>query len=133
MTAAINSTGAGKRGYPQKSSVPYTQASTQRRARERSLAIQTLLLVRKSKSSSVKSKTAEARMSLIEAKAVWKRTDCSVTCLMISYLLVVEQHRTQIVIHALLKCQQENLYHEQNVRSEERFSRNAETDLVCRL
>src|SRR5207237_724882 len=32
---------------------------------------------------------------------------------MISYLLVVEQHRTQIVIHALLKCQQENLYHEQ--------------------
>src|SRR4051812_49602509 len=34
----------------------------------------------------------------------------------------------------LLKCQQENLYHEQNVtRSEERFSRNAETDLVCRL
>src|SRR5690606_33936754 len=28
---------------------------------------------------------------------------------MISYLLVVEQHRTQIVIHALLKCQQENL------------------------
>src|SRR5438128_1218715 len=31
---------------------------------------------------------------------------------MISYLLVVEQHRTQIVIHALLKCQQENLYHE---------------------
>src|SRR5262245_48521265 len=31
------------------------------------------------------------------------------------YLLVVEQHRTQIVIHALLKCQQENLYHEQNV------------------
>src|SRR5438132_10024017 len=51
-------------------------------------------------------------MSLIEAKAVWKRTDCSVTCLMISYLLVVEQHRTQIVIHALLKCQQENLYHE---------------------
>src|SRR5689334_23723930 len=55
---------------------------------------------------------------------------------MISYLLVVEQHRTQIVIHALLKCQQENLYHEQNVthiRSEERFSRNAETDLVCRL
>src|SRR5436190_17028738 len=67
-------------------------------------------------------------MSLIEAKAVWKRTDCSVTLLMISYLLVVEQHRTQIVIHALLKCQQENLY-----RSEERFSRNAETDLVCRL
>src|SRR5690554_6888062 len=50
---------------------------------------------------------------------------------MISYLLVVEQHRTQIVIHALLKCQQENLYHEQ--RSEERFSRNAETDVVCRL
>src|SRR5688500_19728992 len=75
MTAAINSTGAGKRGYPTKSSVPYTQASTQRRARERSVAIQTLLLVRKSKSSSVKSKT----------------------------------------------------------RSEERFSRNAETDLVCRL
>src|SRR5438046_3178423 len=31
---------------------------------------------------------------------------------MISYLLVVEQHRTQIVIHALLKCQQENLYPE---------------------
>src|SRR5207249_3536832 len=58
MTAAINSTGAGKRGYPTKSSVPLTQASTQRRARERSVAIQTLLLVRKSKSSSVKSKTA---------------------------------------------------------------------------
>src|SRR5437868_6589729 len=35
---------------------------------------------------------------------------------MISYLLVVEQHRTQIVIHALLKCQQENLYHEQTGR-----------------
>src|SRR2546423_15703049 len=34
---------------------------------------------------------------------------------MISYLLVVEQHRTQIVIHALLKCQQETLYHEHNV------------------
>src|SRR5205085_4107993 len=50
MTAAINSTGAGKRGYPTKSSVPQTQASTQRRARERSVAIQTLLLVRKSKS-----------------------------------------------------------------------------------
>src|SRR5690625_6433448 len=76
MTAAINTTGAGKRGYPTKSSVPQTQASTQRRARERSVAIQTLLLVRKSKSSSVKSKTA---------------------------------------------------------RSEERFSRNAETELVCRL
>src|SRR5262245_62410804 len=56
-----------------------------------------------------------------------------------------EQHRTQIVIHALLKCQQENLYHELDAvihllmeakhwgRSEERFSRNAETDLVCRL
>src|SRR5215813_15601571 len=29
---------------------------------------------------------------------------------MISYLLLVEQHRTQIVIHALLKCQQENLF-----------------------
>src|SRR5215475_16208395 len=115
MTAAINSTGAGKRGYPTQSSVPSTQASTQRRARERSVAIQTLLLVKKSKSSSVKAKTAEARMSLIEAKAVWKRTDCSVTGLMISYLLVVEQHPTQIVIHALLKCQQENLYHEQNV------------------
>src|SRR5690242_20961565 len=71
----MNSTRAGKRGYPTKSSVPSTQASTQRRARERSVAIQTLLLVRKSKSSSVKSKT----------------------------------------------------------RSEERFSRNAETDLVCRL
>src|SRR5437588_5026510 len=56
-------------------------------------------------------------MSLIEAKAVWKRTDCSVTRLMISYLLVVEQHRTQIVIHALLKCQQENLYHEQDRKS----------------
>src|SRR5499426_4669745 len=121
MTEAINSTGAGNRGYPTKSSVPETQASTQRRARERSVAIQTMLLVRKSKSSSVKSKTAEALMSLIEAKAVWKRTDCSVTGLMIPYLLVVEQHRTQIVIHALLKCQQENLYHEQNVtRSEER-------------
>src|SRR5437764_15456846 len=34
---------------------------------------------------------------------------------MISYLLLVELHRTQIVIHVLLKCQQENLYHEQNV------------------
>src|SRR5699024_3420208 len=115
MTAEINSTGAGKRGYPTKSSVPSTQASTQRRALERSVAIQTLLLVRKSKSSPVKSKTAEASMRLIEAKACWKRTDCSVTCLMISYLLVVEQHRTQIVIHARLKCQRENLYHEQNV------------------
>src|SRR5437879_10802545 len=63
MTAAINSTGAGKRGYPTKSSVPKTQASTQRRARERSVAIQTLLLVRKSKSSSVKSKRSEERFS----------------------------------------------------------------------
>src|SRR5256885_17263307 len=34
---------------------------------------------------------------------------------MISYLLVVEQHRTQIVIHALLKCQQANLYHDLHV------------------
>src|SRR5580658_11229488 len=100
MTAAISSTGAGKRGYPTKSTVPYTQASPQRRARERSVAIQTLLLVRKSKSSSVKSKTAEAGMSLIEAKAVSKRTDCSVTSLMISYRLVIELHRNQIVIHA---------------------------------
>src|SRR5699024_2468787 len=54
-------------------------------------------------------------MSLIEDKAVWKRTDCSVTLLMISYLLVVEQHRTQIVVHALLKCQLDNLYHVLNV------------------
>src|SRR5215475_15872361 len=77
MTAAIKSTGAGKRRYPTKSSVLSTQASTQRRAREPAVAIQTLLLVRKSKSSSVKSKTAEALMSLIEAKAVWKRTYCS--------------------------------------------------------
>src|SRR5438094_49098 len=44
---------------------------------------------------------------------------------MISYLLVVEQHRTQIVIHALLKCQQENLYHEQNVRFQDRKSGSA--------
>src|SRR2546427_163295 len=36
------------------------QASTQRREGARSVAIQTLLLVRKSKSSSVKSNTAEA-------------------------------------------------------------------------
>src|SRR5207244_2809587 len=34
---------------------------------------------------------------------------------MISYILVVEQHLTQIVIHALLKFQQETLYHEQNL------------------
>src|SRR5262245_60262847 len=61
MTAAINSTGAGKRGYPTKSSVPETQASTQRRARERSVAIQTLLLVRKSKSSSVRSEERVSR------------------------------------------------------------------------
>src|SRR4051794_41387805 len=47
-------------------------------------------------------------------------------------LLVVEQHRTQIVIHALLKCQQEKRAWI-TIRSEERFSRNAETDLVCRL
>src|SRR5215813_14352765 len=38
---------------------------------------------------------------------------------MISYLLVVEQHRTQIVIHALLKCQQENLYHDFFVQAED--------------
>src|SRR5260221_5394374 len=31
---------------------------------------------------------------------------------MISYLFVVAQHQTKIVIHALLKCQQENLYHD---------------------
>src|SRR5206468_1323440 len=117
----ISNDGSNKLNRSRKARVSYkvqrtiNATSTQRRARERSVAIQTLLLVRKSKSSSVKSKTAEARMSLIEAKAVWKRTDCSVTRLMISYLFVVEQHRTQIVIHALLKCQQENLYHEQNV------------------
>src|SRR5438067_3440531 len=62
---------------PRSTLFPYTTLFRSR-ARERSVAIQTLLLVRKSKSSSVKSKTAEAR-------------------------------------------------------SEERFSRNAETDLVCRL
>src|SRR5438094_644287 len=43
----------------------------------------------------------------------------------INYLLVVEQHRTQIVIHALLKCQQENLYHEQNVTHIDRKSGSA--------
>src|SRR5437762_13800703 len=110
MTAAINSTGAGKRGYPTKSSVPQTQASTQRRARERSVAIQTLLLVRKSKSSSVKSTTEEACMSLIEAKAVWKRTACSVTGVMIAYVLVVEWHRPQMVFHSHLICQQDRVY-----------------------
>src|SRR5205814_7044327 len=79
----ISNDGSNKLNRSRKARVSYkvqrtiTQASTQRRARERSVAIQTLLLVRKSKSSSVKSKTAE--------------------------------------------------------RSEERFSRNAETDLVCRL
>src|SRR5437660_6696877 len=31
--------------------------------------------------------------------------------LMISYLLVVEQHRTQLAIHAILKCHKEILYH----------------------
>src|SRR5688500_20330433 len=36
-------------------------------------------------------------LSLHDALPIWKRTDCSVTWLMISYLLVVEQHRTQIV------------------------------------
>src|SRR5207249_3371848 len=51
----------------------------------------------------------------VEANAVWKLTDWAITLRMMSYLLVVEQHRTQIGIHALLKCQQENLYHEQNV------------------
>src|SRR5437773_4615341 len=71
--------------FPTRRSSDLTQASTQRRARERSVAIQTLLLVRKSKSSSVKSKTAEA-------------------------------------------CGSAGM-----PRSEERFSRNAETDLVCRL
>src|SRR5439155_541452 len=81
----ISNDGSNKLNRSRKARVSYkvqrtiTQASTQRRARERSVAIQTLLLVRKSKSSSVKSKTAEALMSLIEAKAVWKRTDCSVT------------------------------------------------------
>src|SRR5207248_818030 len=30
-------------------------------------------------------------------------------------LRIKKSFRTQIVIHALLKCQQENLYHEQNV------------------
>ncbi len=34
---------------------------------------------------------------------------------MISYLLVVEQHQTNNVNHALLKYQQENLYNDQNV------------------
>src|SRR5437016_11061281 len=37
MTAAISLTGAGNRGYPTQPSVPRTQASTQRRARERSV------------------------------------------------------------------------------------------------
>src|SRR5215475_14889988 len=53
---------------------------------------------------------------------------------MISYILVVKQHRTQIVIHALLKCQQENLYHELFVFSSRtrhtRFSRDWSSD-VC--
>src|SRR5436853_5075655 len=73
---------------------------------------------------------------------------------MISYLLVVEQHRTQIVIHALsrpimsIDVVEVVIWRESSVsggsgavqmflrwqqRSEERFSRNAETDLVCRL
>src|SRR5437773_10913077 len=33
----------------------------------------------------------------------------------ICYALVDEQHRTQIVVHALLTCQQENVYHDQHV------------------
>src|SRR5438270_2576281 len=41
---------------------PLFRASTQRRARERSVAIQTLLLVRKSKSSSVDRKSGSAGM-----------------------------------------------------------------------
>src|SRR5438132_14148374 len=57
---------------PRSTLFPYTtlfRSSTQRRARERSVAIQTLLLVRKSKSSSVKSKTAEAdRKSVVLGK-----------------------------------------------------------------
>src|SRR5258705_13548037 len=108
MTAAINSTGAGKRGYPTKASVPKTQASTQRRARDRSVAIQTLLLVRKSKSSSVKSKTAEAPKSLIKAKTGWKKTDCSITSLQIFYLLIVVQHPPHTKNNTLFKYQQKN-------------------------
>src|SRR5438094_6116104 len=59
----ISNDGSNKLNRSRKARVSYkvqrtiTQASTQRRARERSVAIQTLLLVRKSKSSSVKSKT----------------------------------------------------------------------------
>src|SRR5437588_2360934 len=58
----ISNDGSNKLNRSRKARVSYkvqrtiTQASTQRRARERSVAIQTLLLVRKSKSSSVKSK-----------------------------------------------------------------------------
>src|SRR6266581_419317 len=77
MTAAINSTGAGKRGYPTKSSVPETQASTQRRARERSVAIQTLLLVRKSKSSSAVLDLTEEDFDFLTSNKVWIATDRS--------------------------------------------------------
>src|SRR2546427_10031373 len=115
MKTAINSTGAGKRGNPTKSSVPLTHPSTQLRPRERSVAIQTLLLVRKAKSSSVKSKTAEALMSVIDVQAVWKRTECSVTPLIIFLLIENGQQRTQIVMHAPLKCQHDNIRHERNV------------------
>src|SRR5439155_26947878 len=77
--------------------------------------LQTLLPARKSKASTAQSTTAAACMSLRDAEAVGTRLHRSVTQLMISARLVVQQHRTQIVIHALSKCQQENLYHEQNV------------------
>src|SRR5207247_4467707 len=62
----ISNDGSNKLNRSRKARVSYkvqrtiTQASTQARARERSVANQTLLLVRKSKSSSVKSKKAEA-------------------------------------------------------------------------
>src|SRR5258706_16484178 len=94
MTAAKNATEAGKRGNPTKSSVPYTQASTQRRARERSVAIQTLLLVRKSKSSSVKSKTAEALMILIYNNAVLNHIYSPFPYVVFSFLL--EEHTPQL-------------------------------------
>src|SRR5438046_3698668 len=61
----ISNDGSNKLNRSRKARVSYkvqrtiNEASTQRRARERSVAIQTLLLVRKSKSSSVKSRSEE--------------------------------------------------------------------------
>src|SRR5438128_7047207 len=99
-------------------------------------------------------------MSLIEAKAVWKRTDCQVTEQSVRFQTALASIKL-IQASAVLdlteddfdfltsnkvwiatdrsrarRCVEACVYGTLDFvgyRSEERFSRNAETDLVCRL